>query len=524
MRLKLNENSITKLTIIAPIITLLIFTTIVVSYFVNQTNLKFEEEIQKIENEYIEHQKELVKREVIRSISYIKYRIKNVCNKDLDVIQDETIDFIRTIRYGQKGYIFIIDYNGKVVYNPFLLKDINVVQSTDLNGTAFVQELIKNGKQKDGGFVKYYSASIDNGKRENKISYVNHVKEWNWVVGGGVYLDEINSIIEQKRVLMKEKQKEDVQKILLVSFFVLLVVSSFSILMTRSINSIFNKYKFSVESKKRQLEKFNTQLESIVNQKTKELKDLNIELEKKVKEEVRKNREKDEMLIMQSRLASLGEMISNIAHQWRQPLNKISLLVNNIRVDKILGNTDNDEKYINTIEDTLKYMSSTIDDFRNFFITEDEIKSFEVKEAITQAISILDVSLQDKRIELVLNLEDNCKVSGSNNEFSQVIINIINNAKDVLLVKQINNPKIVVNLVCNNDSATVNIQDNGGGINEDIIHKIFDPYFTTKHKNQGTGIGLYMSKTIIEKKMSGSLIAENKDNGANFIIKLPRGE
>jgi signal transduction histidine kinase len=524
LRINLNENSITKLTIIAPILTLIIFTTIVVSYFIEQTNIRFEQEIKKIEKEYTEHQKELVKREVLRTINYVKYRIKNVCDKDLEVIKNETIDFIQTIRYGQKGYIFIVDFDGNVVYNPFMRKNINVVKSTDKDGKPFVHELIDTGKQKDGGFVEYYSRSIETGIRENKISYVNSVKEWKWIVGGGVYIDEIYHIIEEKREEMKNKQKEDIQKILIASFVILVIVSLFSIVMTRSINSIFNRYKTSVESKKKKLESFNNELENLVNQKTKELKNLNKELEQRVDEEVRKNREKDEMLLMQSRLASMGEMISNIAHQWRQPLNKISLLINNIRVDKALGSANNEEKYYKTIELTLKYMSNTIDDFRNFFINQDEIITFDVKDAIKKAVSIVDIAIADKHIKLELSLDDGCTSNGNHSEFSQVIINIINNAKDILVSKKIKNPTISVKLVCNSDSSTITIEDNGGGISEEIIHKIFDPYFTTKHKNQGTGIGLYMSKTIIEKKMSGNLVVENVPNGAKFVITLPSSD
>jgi signal transduction histidine kinase len=517
----LNENSITKLTIIAPIVSLLLFTTLVVSYFIEQTNLQFENEIKKLESSYVDHQKELVKREVLRTVNYINYRIKNTCEKEPKIIKKETLDFIRTIRYGIKGYIFILDYNGKVVYNPFIKKDLNVIASKDKNGKAFVQELIETGKNIDGGFVEYDSRSIDNGFRASKISYVNHVKNWKWIVGGGVYIDEINSIIDEKRALMKEKQNDDIKKILFVSFVLLLIIILFSLLITRSINNLFNQYKEKVENKKRQLEEFNQELEILVDKSTAQLQELNKNLEIKVKEEVKKNREKDELLIMQSRLASMGEMISNIAHQWRQPLNKISLLMNNIRIEKALNPEINEEKYYQSIEESLNYMSKTIDDFRHFFSSSEEKKTFCIKDVIEQSISIVDVSLEDKNIELKLNLMYEPYIYGINSEFSQVIINILNNAKDVLVINNIEKPFIYIDQYIENDEVIIKICDNGGGIDKEIIHKVFDPYFTTKHKNQGTGIGLYMSKIIIEKKMSGILKVENGENGACFSIILP---
>jgi signal transduction histidine kinase len=520
----LNENNIPKLTIIAPIITLVLFTVLVVSYFVEQTNSRFESEISKLENSYVEHQKELVKREVLRTVNYVNYRIKNVCDNDPKIIKEETLDFISTIRYGIKGYIFIIDYNGKVVYNPFMKKDLNVVSSTDQNGKAFVQELIKQGKERNGGFVEYESRSISSGSRISKISYVNHVKDWKWIVGGGVYIDEISEVIKQKREEKQKHQEEDIQKILTVSFVLLIIIAIFSLVITRSINSIFKKYKLRVESKKRKLEEFNQELESLVNQKTSELQELNKDLEKRVEDELRKNREKDEILIMQSRLASMGEMISNIAHQWRQPLNKISLILNNMRIDKALNSNIDEEKYFKSIEETLSYMSHTIDDFRHFFTSAEEARPFDIKTAIEQSLSIVDVSLQDKNIRLDLSLEKNDYVLGIDTEFSQVLINILNNAKDVLLSNNIKEPYIKIEQSIVDNESIVKICDNGTGIDEEIIHKIFDPYFTTKHKNQGTGIGLYMSKNIIEKKMNGTLNVENDEHGACFIIKIPSTE
>jgi signal transduction histidine kinase len=169
-------------------------------------------------------------------------------------------------------------------------------------------------------------------------------------------------------------------------------------------------------------------------------------------------------------------------------------------------------------------MSHTIDDFRHFFTSAEEARPFDIKTAIEQSLSIVDVSLQDKNIRLDLSLEKNDYVLGIDTEFSQVLINILNNAKDVLLSNNIKEPYIKIEQSIVDNESIVKICDNGTGIDEEIIHKIFDPYFTTKHKNQGTGIGLYMSKNIIEKKMNGTLNVENDEHGACFIIKIPSTE
>jgi PAS domain S-box-containing protein len=254
------------------------------------------------------------------------------------------------------------------------------------------------------------------------------------------------------------------------------------------------------------------------------LVELNENLESQVDIEVKKNREKDELMLLQSRQAAMGEMIGNIAHQWRQPLNAIGLMVYDLtdafRFGELtLDYVDRSEKDIKSV---LEHMSSTIDDFRNFFKPNKEKISFKLEDVIKTAVSFLDATLKNSDIRLITELDNNIVLFGYPSEFAQVLLNIINNAKDALTETRPQNPVIRISGINNNGmSAEVKIIDNGGGVPTTILHKIFDPYFTTKEQGKGTGVGLYMSKTIIERNMNGTIVARNTRNGVEFIITVP---
>lgn len=248
------------------------------------------------------------------------------------------------------------------------------------------------------------------------------------------------------------------------------------------------------------------------------------ELEKKVVEETAKHLEKERLLIQQSRLAAMGEMISNIAHQWRQPLNQISALKDELIEDYYFKELDDEkiELFKKRVGNSLQYMSATIDDFRNFFKPDKEKTSFKIGDSITHTLSLLADSM--KSVDIVVNTDirlDGAKAFGYPNEFAQALINILNNAKDALKTNnKSGNRRIDIGGYKNKDLIVVSVQDNAGGIPKDIINKIFDPYFTTKHKSQGTGLGLYMSKIIIEQSLAGRLTVSNQNEGACFLIKL----
>ena len=260
--------------------------------------------------------------------------------------------------------------------------------------------------------------------------------------------------------------------------------------------------------------------EEALSVKQLQLEELNSFLEERVNATVNDLREKDKILVNQSRLAAMGEMINNIAHQWRQPLNNIGLTVQNIEYDYKNGKTDRDtlSKDITSVMNIIKYMSGTIDDFRNFFRIDKEKTSFSLNKTINKAIGFTKSSLQAHNIVTDVVFEDDVIVDGYENEYAQVLLNIINNAKDAILEQKINNPCISFKLTKENGRSILRIRDNGGGIHPTILPKIFDPYFSTKDNRQGTGIGLYMSKMIIEQNMGGELTAYNVEEGAEFCI------
>ncbi|MEA5114142.1 MAG: PAS domain S-box protein [Geobacteraceae bacterium] len=262
--------------------------------------------------------------------------------------------------------------------------------------------------------------------------------------------------------------------------------------------------------------------EAQVIQKHRELENLNRTLEDRVREEVSKNREKDHLIIQQGRLAAMGEMIGNIAHQWRQPLNVVGLLFQSLQEmhhqGELTGEQLNDT--VCQAMEVIRFMSQTMDDFRNFFKPDKEKKDFSVKEVVNRSLSFLRPHLNYHNISVEVNIDKELVVTGYPNEYAQVLINILGNSKDVILERDTENPVIIINAHRESNRTIVTIQDNAGGIADDIIGKIFDPYFTTKRTGDGSGLGLYMSKTIIEKNMLGSLSAANTAAGAEFRIEV----
>ena len=246
-----------------------------------------------------------------------------------------------------------------------------------------------------------------------------------------------------------------------------------------------------------------------------ELKHLNKNLQKKVEEQIIDIKKKEQLLQQQSKLAAMGEMIGAIAHQWRQPLNTLGLLIQDI--EEAYEFNELDENYIkemvhNSMEQ-IKFMSKTIDDFRNFFRLDKKKELFSIKKAITETLRLQNAQLKNHYINVSVNIDD-FLVNGYESEFKQVILNLINNAKDAIL----DNNKTVRNITITAKNNTVSIEDTGGGIQEQIIDRIFEPYFTTKEQGKGTGLGLYMSKMIIENNLGGKLTAKNVDGGVMFIM------
>jgi PAS domain S-box-containing protein len=252
------------------------------------------------------------------------------------------------------------------------------------------------------------------------------------------------------------------------------------------------------------------------------LEELNCTLEKRVQEEVEKNREKDVILIQQNRQAALGEMLDHIAHQWKQPLNAISFVVQDLESTWSCGEmTDGyvDETVHNTMH-LVEHMVQTIEVFRDFHRPDKEKTVFCIKDSIDRALSFIAPALRFQAIALELDIDPDLSATGFPKEYAQVLLNILTNARDAFKERKTERPSVNIRAFAEGDKAVVTITDNAGGVPEAIIGKIFDMYFTTREASGGSGIGLYMSKNIIEKNMMGKLSAANVGGGAQFRIEL----
>lgn len=262
--------------------------------------------------------------------------------------------------------------------------------------------------------------------------------------------------------------------------------------------------------------------EEKIKQKKQQLEDLNRTLELRVQEEVEKNRIKDILLIHQNRQAALGETLDHIAHQWKQPLNALSLITGSLQVEAASGKLTNEslQETADTIAGLVDHMSQTIAVFRNFYRPEKERRVFFIREAIDQALTFIKPALRLDSIEVDISADPLLAAYGYPKEYTQVLLNILGNAREALTEKGIKHPRVSLRALAENGKAVVTASDNAGGIPDANLERIFELYFTTRESIGGTGIGLYMSKNIIEKNMGGKLNARNTEDGAEFRIEL----
>lgn len=281
----------------------------------------------------------------------------------------------------------------------------------------------------------------------------------------------------------------------------------------------------------RDIERLQARLESEVAKKTKELVEFNEELQKRIEIEVKNSQEKDRIMYQQSRLAAMGEMVANIAHQWRQPLNALTMLIQSFQTKEMSGKLTS-EFVANQTKEGLRIasqMSQTIENFRGFFVPHKNKGFFSASSCINEAVKIVESSYDLSGIKIVINIEKDVCLEGYSNELSQVILNLLANSFDVLSLTNPEHKIIQIAVTQNSDFGRIEVVDSGGGIDEAILEKIYDPYFTTKHQSNGTGIGLYMSRQIVEQ-MGGKMSARNIVQGfgsealykcASFAIELP---
>jgi signal transduction histidine kinase len=341
----------------------------------------------------------------------------------------------------------------------------------------------------------------DNGIKSERAFYNKAIEE--------LLIDNNKSKIKDILSKVQENENETFKSLLLSSIFLLLLFLIFSYLVVTYYKRIIKSYILDIEEKNNELNKYKNNLEKVIDAQVSEL------------------RKKDKMLILNSRQLAIGDTMGNIAHQWRQPLNVLSLK-KDIFIDKLYDEDVNEhdiDSFDSEISNILKDLSKTIDDFRDLFISSNDKSSFSIKKQIQDVLNMLSAELIDNNISIDTNLKVDLEVYSYKNEFKQVLINIIQNSKESILKAKkqslITSGQISVSLKKDNDFVYIDICDNGVGIKSDIINNIFEPYFTTKFKSQGTGLGLYMCKMIVEENLYGFISVENKkENGVCFTIKL----
>lgn len=432
--------------------------------------------------------------------------IKRDVFKDIDTLKNTVARWVENLRIGKDNYFFIYSTTNVLLSHPFRQNEIGQDDTFMQDGDdpeliqKFVKAAIKNPK---GTFVKYYWHKPYQTQKIKKRTFVKLYEEWNWVLCAGVYADDIEKVIAYKKEQLETTILDYIRTITVISLLLILISSYIAIEISRKINSAFSNYQQKVKNRED------------------ELKELNQGLNNKIEVAIEDAQEKDRAMLHQSRLARMGTLLNMISHQWRQPVSQIAGIL--MELESVAEVKKVKRKYLlSSIQEAtsiLEHMSLTIEDFKKFFRPEKEKEDFYISKACEDARALIKDTYSNEKIELDFNVIEDKKISGYRREYSQVILNLFINAKDELLSKEIKNKKVDLTINVIDNKSIVIVKDNAGGIKMDNTEMIFEPYFSTK-KSQGTGLGLYMSKMIIEKHMEGDLSVINDKNGAVFKIEV----
>jgi|LGOV01.1.fsa_nt_gb signal transduction histidine kinase len=386
-------------------------------------------------------------------------------------LNKKILNKINQEKFGINDFIFIYEImslSSSKNYSKLILEKNIITGEAELTA---IENILESSDYKGNMFYEY----------ENKLTYSAFLFDDRTFISAGVDLNSIRKIIERETKISHANLNKKITFLVLNILAISIIFFIFSYFMAKKIEKMFKNYRLKIANSQ-------------------------------------------QLLIQKSKMASMGEMIGNIAHQWRQPLTQLSGIF--LDVETAHSHKELTQKYLekrtDEANDLLEYMSKTIDDFKEFYNPNIEEKNFNLRLSIYNAIKIVNSSLKFYNIHVHVKVDKSLHVKGQSNEFSQVILNLISNAKDVALKREIIEPKIEISAEKTKNNIYLHVEDNCGGIEKDILEKIFEPYFTTKY-TYGTGIGLYMCKIIIESKMGGKISATDKDsNGALFTIILPK--
>lgn len=425
-------------------------------------------------------------------------------------LKEEMIAWTQTLHFEEGGYVWIHNTTHTLLAHPFreesIGKDDTLLQ--DETGQYIIQTFVKKALQSgddQGAFVEYYWQKPQNATPSKKLSYVALFQPWYWVVGTGVYRDDVQKEIELKKEEMKSKMDRYIFGVVAIALCSMIAVGFLSFLVTQKINEALQRYR------------------ERARHKTEALKEFNATLRTKINRALEESQQKDMALMQQSRLAQMGEMLSLIAHQWRQPLSEVSGIFMELETAAKFGKADASfiQENAKEADKLLSYMSRTIDDFRHFFKPSKAKERFSVEQACEEAFSLAQAVLKNSHISLHVKILAAPYIEGYPHEYAQVVLNVVLNAKDALVERKIHEPHIWVEIAYSEEGRSqVCIEDNAGGIEEEYLKTVFEPYFSTKKSSQGSGLGLYMAKMIIEKNMNGKIDVRNSTFGAKFCIEV----
>uniref|UniRef100_UPI004047E89B sensor histidine kinase n=1 Tax=Aliarcobacter sp. TaxID=2321116 RepID=UPI004047E89B len=404
-------------------------------------------------------------------------------------VKERVLRNIREIRFGNNGYIFIINYDS--IYLSHIRKEFigqNAIKNNDtVEIKKVIEDLIDISKKGEGFYSYIQNKKPDNEQSIKKVSFVKGLENWSWMIGTGFYEDDTEKAINEKKEELNKEFEQYLFKTIIFVLFLILFLMIISIYFTEILQKKFRKYQ---------------------NERTKQ----------------------QNIISQQGKMAAMGEMIGHIAHQWRQPLSSISTSATGMKLQKEMNILEDNSliEGLEQINKSVQYLSTTIDDFRDFYKPNKNKTQFKILDTVDKVINLIHSQFNSNGIKIIKKGE-NIEIYNYENELIQIIINLLNNSRDELLKKDLNSKKLIfINIIRKETDLLIYIKDNAGGVPEEIMHKIFEPYFTTKEKSDGTGIGLYMCSQLIEGmhgKISVSNVKYEYENenyiGAEFVIKLP---
>ncbi|ADG92709.1 integral membrane sensor signal transduction histidine kinase [Arcobacter nitrofigilis DSM 7299] len=406
------------------------------------------------------------------------------------------LGYLKSLRYLNNNYIFAIDYDGTYLFhikkevvgqNVFKFDDVRY----DKNLAIKISDIVENGTE---GYITYIqNKKPDTNKPTKKTSFIKIVPSWNWIIGQGFYDDRFEKTLEEKKLFLEKKFTNYISNIIIFSALLIFILLFVSILISKILQKKFQKYK------------------------------------NDIKIYVNENNKQRDILAHQSKMTAMGDMIANIAHQWRQPLSVITTAASGVKVNNELNLLESDSlnKSMDLIVEQSLFLSHIIEDFKDFLNSKNEKTYFNIERVVDKAINLAYGKFENNEFEIIKDI-DNIQMENFENQLLQILINILKNSFDQF-EKIVGKRLLFISVKAKNNKVKILIKDNAGGIQKDIIERIFEPYFTTKHQYQGTGMGLYMIEEIVRKHMHGNIFVTNDEyeyeniiyKGANFHIEIP---